>query len=65
MDLGGMLGNRGMMDREVVDEHRRPGLIAIDDRLGRDAFAAAIADHFMANAVAGQLIDPPGMSLIA
>ena len=65
MHLGRVLGHRGMVDREVIDEHRRARIVAIDDLPGRNALAAAVADHLVADAVLGQLVDPPGMRLVA
>ena len=47
-DLGRMLGDRGVMDRQIVDEHRARGRVPLDDRARRHALAALVADHFVA-----------------
>jgi hypothetical protein len=53
VNFGRMLGNRRMVDRQVVHEDGLARTIALDDRSGGNAFAATIADHFMPDAVIG------------
>ena len=63
--LGRMLGHRGVVDRQIVDEGGAGGGVAIDDRACRHALAARIGDHFMRDAVLRQLVDAPRMRFIA
>ena len=59
-----MLGNRRVMDRQIVDEDRRAGPHPPDNFARRLALAALVADHLVANAVRAELLDAPAVRFV-
>ena len=64
-DFGRMLGDRRVVNRKIVDEHRGRGAVPVDDLPHGTPLAALVADDLVTDAVAGELLDPPAVRLVA
>ncbi len=64
-NVRGMLGNRSVMRREIVDECRNAWLVALEQLAHRAALAAAVAQHFVPDIERLELRDPARLIFVA